>query len=121
MLTSTIDHMRRLMGVAWGGLTGGRFAETRPATFDGGTVPRGDLIYRMKAWPRLPESGRTAEIYRMLSVMSNRPVNRHWLLSRARMDVQQLDALLGRLVEEGALEVIDPSRFAGGEPRRTLN
>lgn len=120
MLTTTIDQMRRLVGAAWGGMTGARFAETRPATFDGGPVPRGDLIYRMKSWPRLPESGRTAEIYRMLSVMSSRPVNRQWLLSRSRMEVQQLDALLSRLVEEGALEVIDPARF-GGEPRRAFN
>ena len=70
------------------------------------------LIYRLKAWPRLPEAGRTAEIYRMLSVMSSQPVNRQWLLSRCTMAPGQLDALLARLMDEGALEVIDPSGFS---------
>ena len=70
------------------------------------------LIYRLKAWPSLPEAGRTAEIYRMLSVMSSQPVNRQWLLSRCTMAPRQLDALLTRLMDEGALEVIDPSGFA---------
>ena len=71
------------------------------------------LIYRLKAWPRLPEAGRTAEIYRMLSVMSSQPVNRQWLLSRcSSMAPGQLDALLLQLKQEGVLEVIDPSGFA---------
>ena len=71
-----------------------------------------DLIFRLKAWPQLPEEGRTAEIYRMLSVMSNQPVNRQWLLSRCTMAPGQLDALLTQLLADGALEVIDPSGFA---------
>lgn len=75
------------------------------------SVTGADLIFRLKAWPQLPESGRTAEIYRMLSVMSSQPVNRHWLLTRVRIAPQQLDQLLQHLVREGALEVIDPSRF----------
>ena len=70
------------------------------------------LIYRLKAWPSLPEAGRTAEIYRMLSVMSSQPVNRQWLLSRCTMAPGQLDALLLQLMDDGALEVIDPSGFA---------
>ena len=70
-------------------------------------------IFRLKAWPSLPESGRTAEIYRMLSVMSSQPVNRQWLLSRcSSMAPGQLDALLLQLKNEGVLEVIDPSGFA---------
>lgn len=77
-----------------------------------------DLIFRLKAWPQLPESGRTAEIYRMLSVMSSQPVNRRWLMERCRMAPHQLDKLLARLVREGALEVIDPALFAGREPAR---
>lgn len=76
--------------------------------------PGSDLIFRMKSWPRLPESGRTAEIYRILSVMSSQPVNRRWLLARCRMAPRKLDALLQQLVAEGALEVIDPARFAAG-------
>ena len=73
----------------------------------------GDLIFRMRSWPQLPEDGRTAEVYRILSVMSQQPVNRKWLLARCRMAPRQLDKLLMRLVAEGALEVIDPARFAG--------
>jgi hypothetical protein len=79
--------------------------------------PGADLIFRMKSWPQLPEDGRTAEIYRVLSVMSNQPVNRQWLLARCRMAPRQLDKLLMKLVADGALEVIDPARFAGREPR----
>jgi hypothetical protein len=93
------------------------FLPTRPAAGDRRPLDA-DLIYRMKAWPQLPESGRTAEIYRMLSIMSSQPVNRQWLLDRFRMAPQQLDALLSQLVAEGAVEVIDPARFAGREPAR---
>jgi hypothetical protein len=73
-----------------------------------------DLIFRLRAWPSLPESGRTAEVYRMLSVMSNQPVKRQWLLTRFALGPQQLDALLQQLVAQGSVEVIDPRRFARG-------
>ena len=105
MLTLTLDAMRRMFGPRGTG----SFAETRPAR----KVPGGDLIYRLKAWPVETEPGRTAEIYRMLSVMSSRPVNRQWVLTRTRMDRSQLEALLRKWVAEGAIEVIDPSRFPG--------
>ena len=116
MLISALDTLRRL-------LAPGRrdaedapaFAATRPAT--GPRVNGADLIFRLKAWPQLPESGRTADIYRMLSVMSSQPVNRQWLLARSNMAPPQLDELLQRLMADGALEVIDPARFAGREPR----
>ena len=86
------------------------FQSTRPAA---GRRPAGaDLIFRMKSWPQLPEDGRTADIYRVLSVMSSQPVNRQWLLARCSMTPQQLDKLLMKLVADGALEVIDPARFA---------
>lgn len=71
-----------------------------------------DLIFRMRSWPQLPEDGRTADVYRVLSVMSQQPVNRQYLLARCRMAPQQLDKLLQKLVADGALEVIDPARFA---------
>lgn len=70
------------------------------------------LIFRLKAWPSLPEAGRTAEIYRMLSVMSCQPVNRQWLLARCSMAPGELDALLLKLMAEGSLEMIDPSGFS---------
>lgn len=90
------------------------FQPTRPARGDHRSFD-GDLIFRMKAWPQLPESGRTAETYRILSIMSSQPVNRQWLLERFSMAPRQLDELLSLLVAEGAVEVIDPSRFAGRE------
>jgi hypothetical protein len=109
MLTLTLDVMRRMFGSRGTD----RFAETRPAP----RVPGADLIYRLKAWPQLPEAGRTAEIYRMLSVMSSRPVNRQWVLTRTRMERHQLEELLHQWVREGAIEVIDPARFAGSTAR----
>lgn len=108
MLTFALDMLRRLF--AWPRSVGAR------ARGKGGRaaerIAGADLIFRLRAWPQLPEDGRTAEVYRMLSVMSNQPVNRQWLLARFRMAPQQLDALLQHLVAEGSVEVIDPVRFA---------
>ena len=87
------------------------FGATRP--YVGSTTPQPDLIFRMKSWPQLPEHGRTAEVYRILSVMSNQPVNRRWLLARCRMAPHELDSLLMQLVADGALEAVDPAQFAG--------
>jgi hypothetical protein len=99
--------LRGLLGAKRNQASSNSFQATRPGA--------ADVIFRMKSWPQLPENGRTAEIYRMLSVMSNQPVNRQWLLARCRMAPEQLDKLLMRLVADGALEVIDPARFAGRE------
>lgn len=90
---------------------------TRPARGDH-RAAGADVIFRMKSWPQLPESGRTAEIYQMLSVMSSQPVNRRWLLHRCRMAPKDLDKLLVQLVREGALEVIDPASYADRDPAR---
>jgi hypothetical protein len=89
----------------------GRAAKQPPAA---GRTVAADLIFRLRAWPQLPEDGRTAEVYRMLSVMSNQPVNRRWLLGRFQLGPQQLDALLQQLVAQGSVEVIDPAQFARG-------
>ena len=72
----------------------------------------GDPIFRMKSWPDLPEAGRTAEIYRMLSVMSSQPVSRRWLVERGGIAPRHLDRLLAQLVRDGAVEVSDPASFA---------
>lgn len=102
------------------GLFGARRKEALGSPFQaavgGARRPAADLIFRMKSWPRLPEDGRTADIYRVLSVMSQQPVNRQYLLARCRLAPHQLDKLLAQLVADGALEVIDPARFAGREP-----
>ena len=104
MLTLTLDAMRRLFGPRGTD----RFAETRPPK----RVAGADLIYRLKAWPEVTEPGRTADVYRMLSVMSSRPVNRQWIQTHTRMDQRQLEELLSKWVAEGAIEVIDPKRFS---------
>lgn len=72
------------------------------------------LIYRLKHWPDLPSFDRTADVFRALSVMSNRPVNRRWILANSKLRAKQVDELLHRLVAEGAVEVIDGKQFAPG-------
>jgi hypothetical protein len=119
MLTLTLDAVRRVLALGRRGIAdadSGPFQATRPAS--GQPVHSSNLIFRLKAWPQLREPGRTAEIYRMLSVMSSQPVNRQWLLARFRVPPQQLDELLVQLVAQGCVEVIDPARFAGREPCR---
>ena len=113
MLTMTLDTMRRLFGAGRGSPHGDD--AWAPTSFERAAVPTGDLIYRMKSWPELPEMGRTAELYRIFSVMSQRPVSRQWILARSRMAPEQVDHLLLMLESEGVLEVIDPSRFVGRE------
>jgi len=71
----------------------------------------GSMIYRLRSWPELPQQQRTAKIYRMLSVMSSRPVNRAWILASSGMAPRQLDGLLAGLVAQGVVEAIDPSGF----------
>ena len=110
MLTLTL---RGLFGAKRKEASDSPFQATCPAAPDQRRSPGADLIFRMKSWPQLPEDGRTAEVYRVLSVMSQQPVNRQYLLARGRLAPQQLDKLLTRLIADGALEVIDPRRFAG--------
>jgi hypothetical protein len=75
---------------------------------------RGDpLIYRLRYWPELPSSTRTADVLRLLSVMSHRPVNRRWMLANTRLETAHVDSLLQRLIARGAVEVIDASSFPG--------
>ncbi len=71
----------------------------------------GDLIYRLKHWPELPGNLRTAEMLRLVSLMSSRPLRRSWILDRTRMDERRLDLLLKRLTAQKALDVLDPSRL----------
>jgi hypothetical protein len=84
-----------------------------PADRDGATHEGNGLIYRLKHWPALPRGSRTADIFRALSVMSSRPVNRRWILTNTRLRSGQVDELLQRLIDEDAVEVVDGSKFAG--------
>jgi hypothetical protein len=71
----------------------------------------GEPIYRLRTWPLLPQALRTADVLRLLSLMSNRPLNRSWMLKHSRLGAARVDALLDKLVKQGALEVIDTSDF----------
>jgi hypothetical protein len=74
--------------------------------------PTCEPIYRLREWPLLPASMRTADVLRLLSLMSTRPVNRHWMVQHSRLPEKKIDRLLERLAAQRALEVIDPSGFA---------
>ena len=97
----------------WARKTTTSFAELRFASSerdDGGH--EGDaLIYKLKHWPDLPSATKTADVFRALSVMSHRPVNRHWLLTHSKLHARQIDRLLQRLVDDDAVEVIDGSKY----------
>lgn len=69
------------------------------------------LVYRLKRWPDLPSEARTADVLRLLSVMSHQPVNRRWMISSSRLGARHVDALLRRLVDRGEVDVIDASAF----------
>ena len=100
----------------WARRTTTSFAELRFVSSERGDMEHeGDgLIYRLKHWPELPSRVRTAGVLRALSVMSNRPVNRNWILANSRLQAQDVDRLLARLVEQNAVEVIDGSKFPQG-------
>lgn len=85
---------------------------SRPALRpDAAALPEDGLVYRLRRWPDLPSAARTADVLRLLSVMSHRPVNRRWMLSYSRLDAEHVDALLRRLVHRGEVDVIDASAF----------
>ena len=69
-------------------------------------------VYRLRQWPALPSRWRTAHMYRTLSVMSQRPVNRHWLVTFQGMKPAQADALLSYLTTHDAVDVVDTGAFA---------
>jgi len=97
----------------WARRTTTSFAELRFVSSERGDMDHegGGLIYRLKHWPELPSQVRTADVLRALSVMSNRPVNRHWILANSKLQAQDVDRLLARLVAQDAVEVIDGSKF----------
>lgn len=103
---------------AWARRTTTSFAELWVQSERGDSVAPapGERIYRLKHWPSLPAALRTADIYRTLSVMSSRRVNRRWILASSRMKPEQVDQLLQRLVRQGAVEVIDTASFGDSQP-----
>jgi hypothetical protein len=95
----------------WARRTTTSFAELCFVTSERDEAQPTGLIYRLRHWPDLPSHHRTADVFRTLSVMSSRPVNRHWILTHSHLHEDQLDSLLHRLVREGAVETIDAARF----------
>lgn len=75
------------------------------------------LIYRLKRWPDLPALSRTAGVYGTLSVMSSRPVNRRWILAHSKLQPDQVDRLMQRLIDQDAVEVIDGSKYPAASKR----
>jgi hypothetical protein len=65
--------------------------------------------------PSLPPSLRTADVLRLLALMSNRPVNRSWMLKHSRVRAERIERLLDLLLQQEAMEVIDTSSFAEPE------
>lgn len=107
----------------WARRTTSSFSElradiARPDTPDSAAPVPGDLIYRLKQWPQLPASMKTAEVLQLVSLMSSRPVRRSWILDRTRLTVKDLDFLVRRLTAQDALEVIDPSALPVERPAR---
>src|SRR5690349_15366712 len=85
------------------------FSELRGSSFPDTELSErtGQPIYRLRHWPTLTSSMRTADVLRLLSLMSNRPVKRSWMLKHSRLPADRIDRLLGKLAEQGALDVID--------------
>lgn len=100
----------------WARKTSTSFAELRFAASgrDDSESDVDGMIYRLKQWPDLPTRTRTADVLRALSMMSTRPVNRHWLLTHSKLQAHQVDQLLERLVAQGAVEVVDGAKYGRG-------
>jgi hypothetical protein len=96
----------------WARKTSSSIGELRflPSQRDEGHDVGDGLIYRLKYWPELPSGERTADVFRALSVMSTRPINRGWILTHSKLRAEQVDQLLQRLLGEGAIEAINAAR-----------
>jgi len=112
VLEAISDLARRVS--TWGELPA---TETSGTAIEGGdTAAGGHIIYKLRHWPTLPAGARTVHVLQLLSLMSTRPVSRHWMLKHAKLTERQLDALLDRLAAQGALDEINPATFPR-EPR----
>ena len=116
----TVGMMEAFTG--WARRTTSSFADAHedfaPSEAAEAAAAPGELIYRLKHWPQLPAPMKTAEVLRLLSLMSSRPVRRSWMLDRTRLGEKQLDVLLRRLAAQGALDVIDTSTLPAERPVR---
>jgi hypothetical protein len=74
------------------------------------------MIYKLRHWPDLSGAPRTAPVLRALSVMSHRPVNRRWIIATSKLNAAEVDRLLQRLIDEGAVVVVDKTKFVPTQP-----
>lgn len=76
------------------------------------------LIYRLRRWPTLPSSLKTADVLRLLSLMSSRPVSHAWILTHGKVTREKLDRLLLHLRAQEAVETINPASFPAAHAGR---
>lgn len=91
---------------SWGNL---REASSESAMAERDSTP--GLIYRLRRWPTLPASLKTADVLRLLSLMSSRPVSHAWILTHGNVRREKLERLLLHLRSQEALETINPASF----------
>ena len=106
--SSTYDTLYRWARSATSSIRDSRFL---PSAIEDAQDDGESLVYRLREWPDLAPAHRTAPVYQALSLMSTRPVNRSWFVKHSRMKAQQIDRLLGTLLAQGAVEVVDVSAF----------
>ena len=82
-----------------------------PSAVEEAQSDAGSHVYRLRHWPDLPQSQRIAPVYKALSLMSTRPVNREWFVKHGRMKPLQVQRLIDMLLAQGAVEVVDVSGF----------
>ena len=83
-----------------------------PSAVEDAQLEGDSLVYRLRQWPDLAPVHRTAAVYKALSLMSTRPVNRRWFVKHSRMKARQIDGLLDTLLAQGVVEVVDVSDFS---------
>lgn len=76
------------------------------------------LIYRLRRWPSLPSSLKTADVLRLLSLMSIRPVSHAWILAHGKVGREKLEHLLLHLRTQQAVETINPASFPAAQRAR---
>lgn len=115
-MIQTITEWARRTGSSFGGSRPQLPDSVFPATVAAEPDTPGDRIYRLRHWPDLPASLRTAEVLQLVSLLSSRPLRRSWILSRTRLDAQRLDLLARCLLAQQALDVLDPASLPADRP-----
>ncbi|GAC1531151.1 MAG: hypothetical protein NVS2B4_10350 [Ramlibacter sp.] len=94
------DRMRRLL------------FRTRPAA-----APQMQFAYRLRAWPALRSTLRTAGVMQALTRMELGPVSRRWFVAACRLPPAQAVMLLDNLVQDGYVQELSVGGLAVHEPQ----